>query len=153
MDLLAARPPKWSRTHQEVPLQQDSTGQNKHEKLIKIHQHSPTFIIHQKFINPYPTSSSNRLFFRFALRLVIDMVASVQLSGCGLRIRLQVEADPGSAKKCLQCLGFFWMVGLQYLVIWQFAREKRTKLSGGFHGKFIHICKWNGFPMKNLRFQ
>lgn len=39
---------------------------------------------------------------KFALRLVIDMVASVQLSGCGLRIRLQIEADPGSAKKCLQ---------------------------------------------------
>eukprot|EP00435_Cladocopium_sp_Y103_P058785 s859_g20.t1 len=39
---------------------------------------------------------------KFALRLVIDMVASVQLSGCGLRIRLQIEADPGSAKRCLE---------------------------------------------------
>eukprot|EP00438_Fugacium_kawagutii_P025976 Skav226704 [mRNA] locus=scaffold3811:32766:33438:+ [translate_table: standard] len=39
---------------------------------------------------------------RFALRLVIDMVSSVQLSGCGLRIRVQIEADPSSAQKPLQ---------------------------------------------------
>ncbi|CAK9000806.1 unnamed protein product [Durusdinium trenchii] len=39
---------------------------------------------------------------KFALRLVIDMVSSVELSGCGLRVSVQIEADPSSAKKSLQ---------------------------------------------------
>ena len=42
------------------------------------------------------------------------MVSSVRLSGCGLRIRLQVEADPKSAQKSLQCQDhdrIFWFFG------------------------------------------
>ena len=39
---------------------------------------------------------------KFALRLVIDMVSSVRLSACGLRIRLDVSADPKTARKSLK---------------------------------------------------
>ena len=39
---------------------------------------------------------------KFALRLVIDMVSSVRLSACGVRVRLNVSADPKSARKSLK---------------------------------------------------
>ena len=55
--------------------------------------------------HPYlaPTATASPCLLRkFALRLVIDMVSSVQLSACGMRVRLDVSPDPVSARRSLK---------------------------------------------------
>ena len=53
-------------------------------------------------INPATDKIVYKNAVKFALRLVLDMVSSVRLSACGLRIRLDVSADPKTAKKALK---------------------------------------------------
>ncbi|CAE7805575.1 unnamed protein product [Symbiodinium sp. CCMP2456] len=53
-------------------------------------------------INPATDKIVYKNAVKFALRLVLDMVSSVRLSACGLRIRLDVSADPKTARKALK---------------------------------------------------
>ena len=104
-------------------------------------------------LNPQTDQIIYKNAVKFALRLVIDMISSVRLAGCGLKITVNIEADPVTARKRLRAssLNLAPFEKSCEPLVEELRAQRNVPLPGRLQEARACICLWRAHLGKRAR--